>query len=76
MDICFIDYNAEIIIHCNNPKGAGWVARYLTTNVAPLHCEREFGLKALRDMFDDGLKISRLLGDGKRTAIRGRSWLS
>ena len=66
----------EVVIHCGSPKGAAWIAKYVTTNVAPLHCEREHGLKTLRKMFDDGLKVERLLGDGRSEKVKDCSELS
>lgn len=76
MDICFIEYNNQIVIHPHGVKGAEWFAKYLTTNVAPLYCEREYGLKVLHDMFDDGLKVSmRDANTGKATPIRNLSQL-
>ena len=64
MDICFlIDPDNKIVIHCHGVKGATRFAKHLTTNVAPLYCEPDYGWKVLQDMFDDGLKIS--MKDGK-----------
>ena len=62
-DVSFIETRDEIVIHCNNPKAAGWIARYVTTNVAPLHCEKKNGAKLLRDMQRDGLKTKNLDAD-------------
>lgn len=72
MDICFlIDPDNKIVIHCHGVKGATWFAKHLTTNVAPLYCEPDYGWKVLQDMFDDGLKISMKDGDGKNDAAEG-----
>jgi hypothetical protein len=62
IDIAYDERNNEITIHPSSVKAAQWVAKYMTTNVAPLHCEKTYGLEVLAAMKRDGLKVSKKTG--------------
>jgi hypothetical protein len=78
MDICFlIDPDNKIVIHCHGVKGATWFAKHITTNVAPLYCEREYGAYVLRAAVEDGLKVSmKDANTGKTTPMKDLGWLT
>lgn len=65
----FEEKPTEIIIYPQNKAGAAWIARNLTTNVAPLHyTEKRRAYQVLSQAASDGLRIRRI---GKPLVLRG-----
>ena len=54
-------FRDEVVIYASTPKGAGWVAKHITTNVADLHyADKRRGFEVLGSMAEDGLNVIRL----------------
>lgn len=76
-DIQYKEFRTEIVIYPNTPKGAGWIAKYLTSNVTDLHyTDKERALELLGDMARD-LRVEELAvyewkkpGPGAKAAVR------
>lgn len=60
-DIGFKEFRDETVIYAETPKGASWIAKHITTNIADLHySDKQQANAVLEDMAKDGLKVVRL----------------
>lgn len=60
-DIQYEEFCKETVIYANTPRGAGWIARHITSNVADLHyTDKGHARERLGEAREDGLRVERL----------------
>ena len=59
-DIQYKEFRTEVVVYANTPKGAGWITKHLTSNVADLHTDPAFAFEVLDSMAKAGLKVVKL----------------
>ena len=59
MDLTYKIVDGQLELYTLTPKAAGWISRYLTTNVAQvIYYEKQRGKEVLAFMRGDGLKVA------------------
>ena len=60
-DVEYKEFPNDVVIYANTPKGAGWIAKHLTSNVADLHyTDKQRAFQVLGHMSCDGLRTEKL----------------
>ena len=59
MDLTYRIVGGQLELYPLTPKAAGWISRYLTTNVAQvIYYEKQRGGEVLAFMREDGLQVA------------------